>query len=292
MRAILFLIMAPIFWGLNFHLAKVMLARVSFLEVGFWRYLLGVGAIWLIGRLRGVKWSLPDWKRHSGGLLLVGVIGLFGFNFLFFLGLEYTSALNGALIISFNPALTLVFDSLILKNRILSQQKTGIAIAMAGVLLLITKGAPHKLLEIEWAFGDLLIFGANCVFALYHIWVRQHGKYLSNSVFTFWTNTLCLLCFLSALPFVGLQAVPHGDTAFWSAALGIGVFGTALAYLFWNRGIAETGAGNAGFYMNIVPLAAAVLAVFFGEELYSYHLLSGALIVVGMIWLNYHGKRP
>ena len=286
LRSILLLSTAAAFWGLNFHLAKVMLAQVSFLEAGFWRYFFGVGTLALINVPHYGSMARINWRVHLKGILLVGLVGLFSFSLLFFWGLEHTSALNAALIVSLNPALTLLFDSWLMGNRLRPQQRWGVGIAMIGVVFLITKGTPQLLLSIEWAWGDLIILGANSIFALHHIWVKKYGAELPNLPFTFLTNAFCLLGFLLLLPLGSFQAVYVGDAAFWLAALGIGIPGTALAYLFWNRGISQVGAGQAGFYMNVVPLAAALFAVFFGERLYLYHLVSGSLILAGMFWLN------
>jgi drug/metabolite transporter (DMT)-like permease len=47
MKATFYLIIATIFLGLNFHLAKVILKEVNFIEAGFWRFLFGF-ATWAI----------------------------------------------------------------------------------------------------------------------------------------------------------------------------------------------------------------------------------------------------
>ncbi|MEO0470506.1 MAG: DMT family transporter [Bacteroidota bacterium] len=283
-RAILFLIIATSFWGLNFHLGKVMLHDVSFIEAGFWRYALGVLMLWLIIGRKHTGNTRADFKANHIGLLLVGVIGLFGFNLFFFLGLKYTSALNAALIVALNPAQTVLLDSLILRNPIQRAHKIGLLIALAGVVILLTRGEPQKILSLELARGDLLILVANLVFSLHHVWVKKYSGRIPHGAFTFWTNAICLLGFVLLLPFVGVEAMEKGGASFWLAALGMGIPGTALAYLLWNQGVVEVGAARAGFFMNVVPLATALLAVFFGETLAWYHLYSGLLILSGIIY--------
>ena len=281
--AVLYLLGATFFWGLNFHLAKVILASIGFLEAGFWRYLFGVGFLFLI-QLRHVKelsWSL--FRHNTKGLLLVGVIGLFAFNILFFWGLQYTQALNAALIVSLNPILTLLFSAWLLRHKIVWRQWQGIILALFGTFFLLSKGNLLDLLAIEWSKGDLIIFMANTVFALQNVWVKMYTKSISIPSFTLITNTICLLGFILLLPWSGLQGLAISTLSFWLAVLGIGVLGTALAYLFWNRGVNMIGPDSAGVFMNMVPLSAGVLAIFFGESLYAYHLISGILIITGML---------
>ena len=101
MKATISAILAATFWGLNFHYAKTMLKESDFVEAGTWRYIFGV-IILAIFLLSSSKGKLIQ-KVPIKGVLLVGFIGLFVFNLLFFGGLLYTSPLNAALIISLNP---------------------------------------------------------------------------------------------------------------------------------------------------------------------------------------------
>ncbi|MEL6844626.1 MAG: DMT family transporter, partial [Bacteroidota bacterium] len=100
------------------------------------------------------------------------------------------------------------------------------------------------------------------------------------------TNGLCLAGFLILLSFTDLTPVYQLDSIFWLSALGIGVLGTGLAYILWNEGVKRTGAAQAGFIMNVVPFATAVFAVIFGEQVESYHLVSGGLIFIGMLYFH------
>lgn len=278
MRPALLLLTATTFWGLNFHLAKIMLQYVHFLEAGFWRYLLGVGFL-LIQRKRlhhTQVWEAPK------GIFLVGLIGLFGFNLLFFIGLQYTSAINAALIMSLNPLFTLLLANRILKSPIYKSQKTGMIISLVGVVYLLSEGKFQQLLTLQWDKGDVFILGANLLFALHHVWVKKYAPNFDNLTFTVSTNFVCLLGFIFFSPFIGQTPPPLIQIDFWSSAVGIGVFGTGVAYLFWNLGIQKIGAATAGLYMNIVPLTAALFGMFFGENVENHHLISSLFILSGL----------
>jgi drug/metabolite transporter (DMT)-like permease len=291
MHPILFLLIATIFWGLNFHLAKVMLSQVSFVEAGFWRYLFGVGFLVILQWRSKQLWPGRAFRQAPKGVLLVGLIGLFAFNLLFFLGLQFTTALNAALIVSLNPVLTMIFASWMLGQPINNGQKLGMFVAVLGVFFLLSKGQLSNLFTLAWSRGDLLIVGANIVFALQNIWVRKYGSAFPNISFTLATNALCLLGFILLLPFVGARGIQGGDLSFWLAVFGIGVLGTGLAYLLWNEGIKRRGAHEAGLFMNIVPLAAALFAIFFGEQLHLYHLSSGGIILMGVLHFQRAGSK-
>ncbi len=281
MRTALYLIIATALWGLNFHLAKVMLQYSPAMVAGFWRYLFGV--IVLLGF--SYK-NLPGWsliKKNIGSLAFAGIIGLFGFNFFFFWGLKYTTALNAALIVSLNPALALIFSVVLLKTKISSSQIAGVILAFVGVLFLITKGNLYRLNQVEFSIGDFYIFLSNIVFSLYHVWVKKNSGKMETMHFTLITNVMCFLVFLLILPFQELNNFANYSYQFWLAAIGIGAFGTSLAYYLWNKGVGEIGAAQAGIYMNIAPLSTVLFSLFFGEQLFPYHIISFMIIVTGLL---------
>lgn len=280
MKSIIYLLIVAICWGLNFHFAKQMLLESSFLEAGFWRYAFGVFALLAINvnALPKATQFFKEWR----GLALIGVIGLFTFNVCFFTGLLYTSAVNASLIVSLNPAMTLIASALILKTKITKSEVLGMSISLIGVLILITKFDFSKLVQLEFSKGDLLMFLAITLFALHNVWVKIYAKAFKNTHFTIFTNVICLLCFLLVLPFVLPPATVSHSTDYWISAIGIGCFGTGLAYLLFNKGVSEIGASKASIFMNFVPVSTAVSAVALGQQLYHYHLISGVIILTGI----------
>ena len=280
MRAIVYFTITAIFWGLNFHLAKFMLNEVRFAEAGFWRYFFGVVPLFILAYKELP--SLKTIQENLKGIFLVGVIGLFGFNFFFFLGLLNSPAINGALIVSTTPALTILFSTLILKTPFEKKHLLGVSISIIGVLYLILKGNIESLMQIEFSTSDILLFLSSSFFALQNVWVKKYAGNMSNKNFTFLTNLLCMLSFLFLLPFFGMENVMNYSSSFWLSAIGIGVFGTTVAYLLCNTGIKLTSANQAGIFINVVSLSTAIFSIILGEQLYSYHLISGLLIVIGV----------
>jgi drug/metabolite transporter (DMT)-like permease len=97
------------------------------------------------------------------------------------------------------------------------------------------------------------------------------------------TAVVCLFCFSIVFPFSNVSNISQHSSSFWTGALGIGCIGTGIAYLFWNRGVQITGANKAGVFVNLVPLSAGLSASLFGENMYSYHFISGIAIISGLI---------
>jgi drug/metabolite transporter (DMT)-like permease len=65
----------------------------------------------------------------------------------------------------------------------------------------------------------------------------------------------------------------------------VAVFPSVLAYIFWNRAVAELGANRTGQFMHLMPVFGTLLAtLLLGERMRGFHLAGIGLIAAG-IWL-------
>jgi len=206
--------------------------------------------------------------------------------------MEVTTPVNAALIVGLNPALTLILSAVILKTRITAKQIIGILIALLGVLYLLFEGNMSALLGLEFKLGDGLILLACFFFALHHVWVKKYSNpSISNPQLSLLAAAACLLFFVLLIGGTMLFSsshslftdVPSYSTTFWINALGIGALGTGVAYWFWYQGIDIAGADKAAVFVNIVPLSAAIAYVIKGSQLESFHMISGLIIVGGIL---------
>src|SRR4051812_46230399 len=112
-RTYLSLALAAVFWGANFNLAKPVLAEMSPLAAGAWRYIIAAVIVLAVLFSTGGRLVL----RHFKSYLVLGLFGVFGYNVFFFLALQSTSAVNASLIMALNPLLTLVVAYFVLGER-------------------------------------------------------------------------------------------------------------------------------------------------------------------------------
>ncbi len=281
MKSILLLTITVLFWALNFYFGKIMMEYVSPNVAAFWRYLIGVLA------LLGMSFTaLPSWKiikENLFGILLVGFVGLFGFVYLFFQGLNLTSEMNGALIVSLNPAMTLLLAVCLQGYKANSRQIIGIVLAFIGIVYLLTKGDLQAILAIDFNKGDLILITGTSLFALQNIWIKKYSANLGNLSFTSLTNLCCLVGFICLLPFESAFPMATLPSRFWIAAFGMGIPGTALAYYFWNYALNDIGAARGAVFLNAIPMFTALFAVFFGASIFPYHFYSALLIIGGLL---------
>ena len=283
------LLVTVLFWALNFYLGKHAIQYVSPNAAGFWRYFFGVLALFALSAA-----TFPSWQRireNLFGVFLVGFVGLFGFIWLFFQGLQYTSEMNGALFISLNPATTLLLAMLLQGHKATWREILGIFIAFTGAVYLLTKGNIAAILEIAFNTGDLIFMLANVIFAIQNLWIKRYSKNLGNLHFTTLTNLCCLLGFAVLLLWEGQVFITSLPIDFWGAVAGMGIFGTALAYYCWNYGINAMGAARGAVFINAMPLFSAFFAILFGAELYGFHLVSCVLIIGGLLLVQWQKKE-
>lgn len=72
-----------------------------------------------------------------------------------------------------------------------------------------------------------------------------------------------------------------------NAVFYVAVFPSIVAYFCWNRGTELIGANRAGLFINLVPIFAAILSMFWlNEPPMLYHLIGMGLVFSGMVMVN------
>lgn len=265
---------AAFFWGANFNLAKPVLAEMSAYVAGASRYLLAAAVMVLIVLIRKEVFSTAHWKAY----LTLGIVGVFGFNLFFFLGMETSSAINGALIMALNPLLTAILGYFILKEKPSNRQLIAFPVGIAGVAIVVLGAGAHLVVSP----GDIFILIAALNWALYNVLVKKlmpknvSGIVSSTGIMIFGAIALTIAAAVHHDPFV----VPtvHAGSALLTMSLGGGV----LAYLFWNASISKLGPSKAAIFINLVPVTAMMIAAFQGLPPNHAQLL-GALLVISAV---------
>jgi drug/metabolite transporter (DMT)-like permease len=68
-----------------------------------------------------------------------------------------------------------------------------------------------------------------------------------------------------------------------TALLGVALFSSVLAYIFWNRGVEQVGANVAGLFVHLMPVFGTLLAwLLLDERLQLFHVAGIALILTGI----------
>ncbi len=276
----LMVVVATAFWGANFVLAGPVMADLPPLWAAALRFLLGTAAMLALSGWRRESLLAPL-RRNAGVYLLLGLVGIGGFNLLFFYALQSTSPANAALIMATNPLLTAFIAALVLGERPTPRHLAALPLALVGVTVVIAGGSLARLESLQVAHGDLLMLGADLTWAFYNVLGRRYmpaGSAVANTTLVMAAGAALLLA--AAMIDGGHFTVP-GATAFSALAV-MALGGTVLAYLFWNTGIAHLGAGRTALFLNLVPVFAMLTGALGGSRPTPVQLVSGALVISGV----------
>ena len=286
------LVLSTLFWSGNFVLGRAVHTVFSPFTLSFWRW-----AVALVILLPFVWNSLreqgPLLRRHGPILWLLAVLGVVNFNTFVYIGLQSTTATNAVIMLSVTPVLIVALSFLLLRQTVSGWQALGILVSLAGVLVIVAKGELHSLLAWRVNVGDLWVLAAVLSWALYSVCLRWRPAGLKPLNFQAATMILGIIILtpLYVWDLMHGKIVPMNTVTVVSIGY-LALLPSILAYIFWNRAVAELGANRAGQFLHLMPAFGAVLSmIFLGERLYAFHAAGIALIAVGIYLATVYGRK-
>jgi len=278
------ILLTTVFWGLNFNIAKYVINEVTPYTAAAERVLIAalIMFIYILVRERG---HIEALSKNFVAFTILGLIGVTGFNAAFFLGLSITTPINGALIMATNPLTTVLLAALIEGNKISMQQKLGMVLSFASVVIVITGGSLTTLSQVNLANGDIIIIIGSLAWSVYGIGCRRYTKQTSLLLVTGYTMIIgavasVLLALVMEPGQFPVLDVPYSTNA---ALLFMAIFGTVLAYLFWNLGMKKVGVANTSIFFNIVPVTTMSITLLQGGNITSVQLIAASGVILGVL---------
>lgn len=230
-------------------------------------------------------------------LALLAALGFTGggpHNALQYLGLHYTTAINGTLLNSFLPMLVMLFAHFFLREPVTGRQIAGVAVSFGGILAIASSGDPALLAALRFNPGDLLVLASLVLLALFTVLLRSRADPLS-------TPQLLFVVGLAALPWLAPWlawewrhgAAPAPTAAAAGGVLYAGLAAGLLAYVAWNFGVRALGAGRASVFAHLMPAFGVILAaLFLGEAPRAFHFAGIALVLGGIALASWRRRAP
>ncbi|HET8869820.1 MAG TPA: DMT family transporter [Aquabacterium sp.] len=276
------LVLTALCWGAMFHAGRYVVGFMSPLAAAAWRFALAAAIFLpLIAWIEG--WSWRAIQRNAWVLGIMSAVGVFGFNTGLFFGLKATSAVNGALIVAVSPALTTVLAALINRRWPSFLQVLGLVLGMSGVAVVVSGGSLHALLGLHLSAGDALVFMAALCWSVYSVLPQRFVKGVSPLQIagsTIIGGAVLMIGFALATAPDFLAVPPVGGSL---AIAFMAIFGSVLAYMWWNSGVEVVGPAQASIFMNFVPLFAALIGVLKGDHLVAAQWIGAVLIIAGVL---------
>jgi len=279
----LLLTLTALFWAGNSVVGRALHDSVPPVTLAFWR--------WSIALVLLLPWItrplLRQWRviaSHWKVMLFLSAAGVATYNTLNYAALQTTTATNSALVNSVCTVMIIVVNYILFKVRASARQWAGVVVSLAGAMVVVSRGDLKLLIGLELVRGDVLLLILALSWAVYTACLRWKPRELDGLAFLGATVVIGLTMISPLYLWEALTAEPVVFSPGVVAGVAYtGIFPSVLAYLFWNRGVAEVGANRAGQFLHLIPVFGTLLAVvFLRESLGVFHLVGAGLIFAGI----------
>jgi drug/metabolite transporter (DMT)-like permease len=269
-REVTWPLLAAALWGGMYVVSRLTFDSIPPITLGLVRVLIGVAVLGLV--LRRVP-HLPDRRLAGLGILLAGTM------MLQFWGTDLAGAAAGSLLTLLTPVFVAVLAPWFLAETTGLRQWAGIAVALAGAVIVSGGSTGSSLL------GDLLLVAASLTWAAFTVLgaplVRRRGALEI-------TTAACLWALPVMLPATAIELAAGAHLALSAGgvlgALYLGVFATALAWWAWYRGVERLPAVTSSVFFLAQPVVGIALSIpLFHFPLTLAFAAGSLLVVVGML---------
>lgn len=273
---------ATTIYGLNHTIAKEVMPTYiqgfGFVQV---RLLGAASLFWLVSLF------IPQQKIDRADLpkmLLCALLGMVVNMLCFFKGIELSTPINSAVLITITPILVFVFSAILIKERLLLPRIVGVILGFIGALVLIVFGNEIRLDAPNIPLGNALFVINASSFGMYLVLVKSLSAKYTTVHLLKW---LFLFGFIMALPI----SYPEFSEVSWSTLpfeaiwrFGYVIIGTTfMTYLLNVYALKQLKASTVGVFTYLQPLIGIGYAILVGADgLTVYKLIAGCVVLLGV----------
>lgn len=266
-------------WASTFTLFKIAwrdMDPVAFTAVRFAAMFLFSLVLLLLARDR-----VRPRRSDVPALVASGMTGYFLYQMGFILGLDRTTALASAILISTHPIFSVVFMWMTGRQRATRIQVTGVVLGFLGVAVFLRAWDAFAAARL----GDLLSLGAAAAFGAYGV-INQPltARYPARELMSYGLALGGLLITLVGIPSMVRQDWGGVSLGSW-LILAYAVVGPVyLAYVLWNWAIKHRGIPRTVVYGFLVPVVGGAMAVLvLDDPLGPEEVVGGVLVLAGLL---------
>ncbi len=283
----LILTLSMAIFGSNHVTARSVEGLVPPVGLSFWRWVVATVILLPFTYARVFEYRgqiKAAWKAYALITFCLVIMG----NTTIYIALNFTTAINGGIVTSAQPAATFVLSWLFFREPTSRGQFFGLLLAFMGVLAVITRGDLVILSTLRPNLGDLLMLVSVVGFAAYAVFLRLVPKEIPPLVTL---NVVQLLGVLFLIPFYLWESIyimpMRADLVTVAAVLWTGAMVAVVAMALWNAAIVQIGANRASGFVYVRLFFATLFSMLFlGERLQAYHLAAFAFIFSGIFLIS------
>ena len=234
----------------------------------------------------------PLERKDIPRIFLGAIFGVAVNQSLFLNGLNFTSPIDSAIIMTTIPVLVLVIARLLLREPVTAFKVIGIVLGATGAILLITYGGKVNL-GANHRLGNSITVGGAASYALYLVVIKP-------LLVKYHPLTVMKWIFLFGLLIVSGPGIPAALKVDWTnlppdilfSVIFVVVGNTYIAYLLNNFSLKYVKPLTVSIYIYSQPVIASIAALIIGQDVITWlKILSALLVFAGVYFVSSSGNR-
>jgi drug/metabolite transporter (DMT)-like permease len=229
-----------------------------------------------VGKWLAFREDISGHLRQPAGVWLIGVGGLFGYHFFYFLALKTAPPVEANLINYLWPVLIVLFSALLPGEQLRWWHIAGVLLGLSGSLLLVTGGGSVAF-RAEYLAGYGSALACAVTWGGYSVLSRRMGSVPTDTVGGFCGATAVL----AAVCHFVFERTVWPSPAEWGVLLLMGAGPLGVAFFLWDVGMKRGNIKALGGLSYATPLLSTLLLILAGRAHPSMALALACLFIVG-----------
>ena len=277
------LIIVNLIYALNYTIAKDVMPEYIQPSGFILLTVIGGSILFFLTYLFFVKERVK--KKDFFRLMLCGLFGVAINQLFFFEGLNLTTPINAAIIMTISPVLVIITSAIIIKEKITVRKIIGIFLGLIGACILILNSGDISF-ENDFFTGNILVLINATSYAIYLVLVKTLMKRYNPITVMFYVFIFGLIF---VLPF-GIDEIQKIDLTTFNEEiyLKIGfvvICTTFIAYMFNAFALKSLNPSVVSVYIYLQPLLASLIAIALNSDSLSLVKILSAIFIFSAVFL-------
>jgi len=248
----------------------------------------GVASVFVVTKWLVRRDAVGVYLRRPPSVWLLGVGGLFGYHFFYFMALKNAPPVEAGLIAYLWPLLIVLGSALLPGERLRWWHVAGALLGLAGAVLLITRGGGFDGFDDRYTLGYIMACCCALTWSSYSVLNRRHADVPTDTVggYCIATTVLAALCHL-----IFEQTLWPASVVEWIGVIGLGLGPVGAAFFTWDFGTKHGDIQVLGTLAYAAPLISTVLLILFGKGEATWTVFAGCTLIIGGAVLASRGLR-
>ena len=286
LEANLYMAISKVFSGLNMNALKYLLPLwMSPLTGATIRCTFAAVAFWIIG------WFAPPEEKTSRKdkwlLFLLGALGLYGFMFLYLIGLSKTTPVSSSIFTSLQPIWVFLIMIFFYHEKATGSKIVGISIALVGALVCILTQRSDDLASDAFV-GNMLCLSSSVVYAIYLVMSKRILSAVGPITMLKYTFSGSAVSGLIVSMITGFDAPVFSLPFHWLPFAGLMfvlIFPTTISYMLLPIGLKYLKTTVVAIYGYLILIVATIASLILGQDRFSWTQTFAILFICVGVYL-------